>query len=77
MTTRQLEITNVYVGVGTIVTTVTVEVDDPTDYTPEAYHKYLDEELFQYTGTGRMEGEAGYFVKSTDGLEPPIDLEYV
>lgn len=73
---RTLKITNAYDTGDVIVTDATVEVSGPEGYTPEEYHEYLMDELFQYTGTGRTKGNSIYEVDSTDGLHPPIHLEF-
>lgn len=40
------------------------------------YEDYQREELWLWTGTGKCEGDAGYFATSVDGLQPAIEEEW-
>lgn len=48
------------------------EDDVPVD----TYEEYQRELLWRYTGTGKCEGDAGYFARSVDGLTPVITEEW-
>lgn len=75
---RLVEVTNVYEDGETVLTHARVTLPQPQpDDSPDSYVDRLrDEVLFPLTGTGRTDGDACYFVKSIDGLEPVINEEW-
>lgn len=66
--TVSLDIDNVYELYGSIKTNVTDEVilaPPTTDRESEAWREWAYDNLFPFTGTGRVEGNAAYFATVT------------
>lgn len=73
---RTIKITNIYDEENQVVNTEQVDLRDRAEFdSGESWEAYLEEVLWPLTGAGR-DGETGYFIESTDGLEPPINLEW-
>lgn len=76
--TRRIKFTACYVEDGAEVVTyedVPLRTDLGTMTNDERY-EYLNERLWPLTGTGRTEGDAGYFAESADDVEPAIEMEW-
>jgi hypothetical protein len=71
--TVTLHIDNVYELHGTIETTATVTIPvPPPDEGSDAYDDWAYEYIFAQTGTGRTDGDAGYFVRITASTIPDL-----
>lgn len=59
-----MEIENIYLDGDKVAETVTVEVPSPPnlDFDSLEHEDWAYENLFPHTGTGRTDGDAGYFV---------------
>lgn len=74
---RAIRISNVYEGGAEIPVTVAIELRQRgPDEDDAAWDEYLRDILWPLTGTGRTEGNAGYFAESIDGLDPEIRMEW-
>ena len=75
----KLEIDNVYED-EKIRTFVETQVPEPPlDRDSTEYEEWEQDYIFSTTGTGRTEGDAGYFVTVTDSSRPdliPVGTEY-
>lgn len=65
-----LGIDNVYELYGTIKTIVETEIDPPPPEDDETYEDWLQDHIFEHTGTGRTDGDAGYFVEVLQSSDP-------
>lgn len=66
-----VKVTNVYPG-EEITHFEEVELPAPDSYDEDDLEDWADEHLFPLTGTGRLSGEAGYFVTITHGDDPEL-----
>jgi len=75
-----LEIDNIYEDGEQIQTVVQAEIPaPPTDKDSGEYEDWEYDHIFEHTGTGKEEGDAGYFVKVTASSRPdllPVGTEY-
>ena len=69
----ELTIDNIYEDGDRITTHVAVEIDEPPaeEDTPE-WEDWEYYNIFTHTGTGKEEGDAGYFVKVTACDDPSL-----
>lgn len=74
-----LEIDNIYEDGESVQTIVETEVSPPIPEDDPNYDEWVYGEIFEHTGTGKEEGDAGYFVKVTKSSRPdllPVGTEY-
>lgn len=66
MITLDVTFTSIYEGGEESVVATTLKVEAPPEgFTEDELEMWADDVLFPYTGTGRTEGDAGYFAKIT------------
>jgi hypothetical protein len=72
--TVNLEIENTYEDGDTVITTVTDAVipAPPADEDSDEYHEWGQEHIFQFTGTGRTDGDSFYDVTITASSRPEL-----
>lgn len=78
--TLTLQIDNIYEDGDEVRTTATVTVPAPPDPSDEsAYEDWAYDHIFAATGTGKTEGDSGYFVEVTETSDPatvPVGTEF-
>lgn len=75
-----LDIDNFYEDDENVQTTVHTEIPaPPLDVDSSEYDDWKYDHIFEHTGTGKPEGDSGYFVKVVSSSRPdllPVDTEF-